>query len=137
MRKTVNIETATLAALELLATDRKLTTTASIPVIIEEKVPALSGLILDVQDKPLPGVTLKVATQGAIVATATTDEHGYYLIIGLPPGAYRIKPEYRPKAEEFSTEAREKKTAVFSPSVYRITLGRTDERAVDFNVNFE
>ena len=122
---------------ELLATDRKLTTAASIHVIIEEKVPALSGLVFDVQDKPVSGVTIKLALQGAIVRTATTDEHGYYLISGLPPGAYRVKPEYRPKGEEFSTEAREKQTAVFSPPLYRITLGRTDERAVDFNVNFE
>ena len=120
----------------LLATDKKLVTTASLPIIVKEKVLSLSGLVLDEENQPVPGVMLKVTSQAETIRIVTTDEHGYYLIDGLESGEYKIKPSYTVE-KEFSTEARQQKNPSFSPPVQRITVGEADERAVDFSVKFQ
>ena len=54
----------------------------------------ISGSIKDSSGGVLPGVTITITNVGTGIArTAVTDEHGGYLVTGLPPGSYTVAAE--------------------------------------------
>jgi hypothetical protein len=54
----------------------------------------ISGTIKDSSGGVLPGVTMAITNAGTgIVRTAVTDEHGTYLVTGLPVGTYTVTAE--------------------------------------------
>jgi Flp pilus assembly protein TadD len=61
----------------------------------------LRGKILDTSGKPIPKVTVKIELQGEMtqVYTATTNDKGEFMHIGIRPGKFRLTPSkegYRP-----------------------------------------
>jgi outer membrane receptor protein involved in Fe transport len=61
------------------------------PVFAQRTTGGISGTIKDASGSVLPGVS--VAVSGANIVgtqTATTNEHGFYRMLSLPPGEYQI-----------------------------------------------
>jgi hypothetical protein len=117
----------------LVATDRDLSETMIVPVVVRERSLAVSGLILDEKDRPVEGVVVRLTTQARTARSGKTDAHGAYLVDGLLPGDYTVRPDLDLGRV---IDGREK-TAVFSPPLQRVTIGERDERGVDFLVSFE
>jgi hypothetical protein len=110
-------------------------TLTAVVIRIAERVPAISGLVLDDQGKPVPGVTLKVATQGQSPFDVVTDENGYFLMEALPADVYKIKPTYQDESG-FSTEAKGRINMGFTPAVLRLPFdAKEDLRGVDFEAD--
>jgi Flp pilus assembly protein TadD len=61
----------------------------------------IRGKVLDTSGKPIPKVTVKIEFQGEMtqVYSATTNDKGEFIHIGIRPGKYRVTPSkdgYRP-----------------------------------------
>lgn len=115
----------------LSVTDGDLTSTAQIPVTVRERIPAIAGVIVDVDDNPVPDalVALKRGTQ--TLTETVTDQFGAYLFSGLKPGEYIVKPDYVPK-RKFSTRATSLRGNVFQPAIQHVEMSAGDQRWVDF-----
>lgn len=116
--------------------DRNLDAQTAYTITVKERIPALSGLVLDTEDNPLPGVNIKVFFQGKVEQIVATDKRGYYLITGLRERNYEIRPDYQLRVG-FTTAATKLKTAVFSPTGFRLLMTKEDERGGDFRVSFQ
>ncbi len=104
-------------------------------MVVKEAGLAISGLITTVEGAPVDGAVLEVETSKAFIRHATTDAKGYYLVSGLPPGAYFLTPRYELKTA-FSAVARSQVGVSFSPSRVRVVLTDGDQTATDFTATF-
>lgn len=54
----------------------------------------ISGEVTNVTDESvIPNATVTVSQNGEVIASALTDDQGYFKILGLPSGAYNVKVE--------------------------------------------
>jgi hypothetical protein len=60
--------------------------------ILQDKVVAVSGKVLDAQGRPVSGVEVGAWADGALLTTGRSNREGYYRLSRrrLPPGSYRI-----------------------------------------------
>jgi hypothetical protein len=71
-----------------------LTLIASMPAFAQFDRGAISGTIVDAQGGVMPGVTITVTSQQTQqVATATTDDSGFYTFPNIQPGRYNMSAE--------------------------------------------
>src|SRR3990172_7772822 len=61
------------------------------PALAQRTTGAISGTVKDASGAVLPGVTVSVSGPNIVgTQTATTNEHGFYRVINLPPGDYQV-----------------------------------------------
>jgi len=61
------------------------------PVFAQRTTGAISGTVKDSSGAVLPGVTVEVSGPNIVgIQSATTNEHGFYRILNLPPGEYQL-----------------------------------------------
>lgn len=95
-------------------------TTTTANFTLSANVGQLEGYINDfAQGTPVSNATIYVISQGVVVASATTDANGYYLVSGLAPGSYT-----------FSVQAAAYQTS--SQSV-AIQTGNTTQTSISMN----
>ncbi|MDE1156616.1 MAG: TonB-dependent receptor [Acidobacteriaceae bacterium] len=64
---------------------------ATLPAFSQARNASITGLIADTSGARLPGATVTaVDTQSNLVHHATSDEHGEYTLVELPPGNYKV-----------------------------------------------
>lgn len=51
---------------------------------------AITGLVTDAANSPIPGATVRVTRNGSLVGTSVSDSNGRYRITGLPAGSYEV-----------------------------------------------
>src|SRR3970040_910931 len=61
------------------------------PALAQRTTGAISGTVKDASGAVLPGVTVSGSGPNIVgTQTATTNEHGFYRVINLPPGDYQV-----------------------------------------------
>jgi outer membrane receptor protein involved in Fe transport len=61
------------------------------PALAQRTTGGISGTVKDASGAVLPGVTVSVSGPNIVgTQTATTNEHGFYRVINLPPGDYQV-----------------------------------------------
>jgi len=61
------------------------------PALAQRTTGAISGTVKDASGAVLPGVAVSVSGPNIVgTQTATTNEHGFYRVINLPPGDYQV-----------------------------------------------
>ena len=109
-----------------------LSTEKAATITVRETTLAVSGRIRNAMTKAgLDGVTVRINTASETVAEVKTDARGFYLVAGIRPGAYKVKPQYEPH-ETFSTAARKRKLFIFTPFIHKVTIVDHDAVHVDF-----
>jgi carboxypeptidase family protein/TonB-dependent receptor-like protein len=94
----------------------------------QETAGTISGTVADGSGARVPGATVKVEG-GAFVRTATTDSEGFYRMLQVPPGAYKITVS----APSFSATSIEGVTVVLgktTPVDFALKVGSVTEQVV-------
>ena len=119
----------------LSASDSDLSALLRIAIRVTERVLAISGVVADNQKQPVAGVLIRLLFKGSPIQEVTTDARGAYLLTGLKPGAYIVKPLY--KIERTFGSEQKFTTVSFAPSSARIELASTDSRGLDFQIELK
>lgn len=94
----------------------------------QETTGTISGTVSDASGARIPGATVKVEGS-AFVRTATTDSEGFYRMLQIPPGAYKIAVS----APSFTTANVEGVTVVLgktTPVDVALKIGNVSEQVV-------
>lgn len=119
------------------ATDPDHNALITVSIRINERVLAISGVILDDQrEEPVPGALVRLVSKGTTVQETTTDKNGFYIFTRLKPGTYVVKPDYTVE-KSFLAKAAKAETPVFRPQTQRVELISTDYRGLDFLFGFD
>jgi outer membrane receptor protein involved in Fe transport len=62
-----------------------------LPALAQRTTGSISGSVKDATGAALPGVTVSITGVNVVgTQTATTNEHGFYRVLNLPPGEYQV-----------------------------------------------
>jgi hypothetical protein len=65
---------------------------AALPVAAQQTTGAMKGYVKDAQGLALPGVTITISSPSLMgLQTTTTEQDGYYRLLNVPPGVYRVE----------------------------------------------
>lgn len=94
---------------------------------------AITGQILSSRGQALPpGMAIKVMQGNETVREISPDESGRYIVSGLQPGTYVVRPALSSE-QEFSAEATQiRRTPEFDPFKQRVVLQDRDQLGIDF-----
>ncbi len=105
--------------------------TETVSITLREVSLSTSGTIRNSDGKPIPNVTVQIERGGKTERSVKTDTNGFYLIDGLSPDTYTVRPSYRTESA-FSSEGRGPEGTRFDPISQPVTLKDSDQQGVDF-----